>query len=253
MSGPRRPQPAGLAPLAAACACLLASGLPRLSGDEPMPPQDQEPPPQYEARRIEGWTVLVNERFLKDQPDLAARTLTLLQHQLYQVTRRVPAGPLKKLKTVRIWVEETSLVPCSTYHPNPEWLREHGLSPKKARCIELANARNFLEFTKEQPWMLLHELAHAYHHQFLEDGFENAEIKAAFQKAASSHLYDSVLRANGHCERAYATNNPMEYFAEASEAFFGSNDFYPFVRSELQRHDPDMADLLYKLWQVPRK
>ena len=26
----------------------------------------------------------------------------------------------------------------------------------------------------------------------------------------------------------------MEYFAEASEAFFGTNDFYPFVRAELR-------------------
>ena len=30
----------------------------------------------------------------------------------------------------------------------------------------------------------------------------------------------------------------MEYFAEASEAYFGTNDFFPFVRIELRRHDP---------------
>ena len=42
--------------------------------------------------------------------------------------------------------------------------------------------------------------------------------------------------------------NAMEYFAELTEAYFGVNDFYPFNRSELQRHDPEMAKLLSKVW-----
>jgi len=40
----------------------------------------------------------------------------------------------------------------------------------------------------------------------------------------------------------------MEYFAESTEAFFGANDFYPFVRAELQRHDPAMDRLLLRFW-----
>ena len=35
-----------------------------------------------------------------------------------------------------------------------------------------------------------------------------------------------------------------------TEAFFGTNDFYPFVRAELQQHDPLMYQLLKKLWKV---
>ena len=60
--------------------------------------------------------------------------------------------------------------------------------------------------------------------------------------------YDSVLRINGSDVKAYACSNPQEYFAEASEAFFGTNDFFPFVRAELKRHDPDAFELLGKLW-----
>ena len=47
----------------------------------------------------------------------------------------------------------------------------------------------------------------------------------------------------------------MEYFAESTEAFFGTNDFYPFVRAELKQHDPKMFDLLWKLWgaEPPKK
>jgi Mlc titration factor MtfA (ptsG expression regulator) len=66
-----------------------------------------------------------------------------------------------------------------------------------------------------------------------------------------ARLYDSVLRIGGEDDRAYAATDPTEYFAEASEAFFGTNDFYPFVRAELRRHDPGMYALLEKLWRRP--
>ena len=74
------------------------------------------------------------------------------------------------------------------YHPNPEWLSEHGVSPEKAKCIELANVSNFLKWSLEQPWMLLHELAHGYHHRFLDQGFENADVKAVFEQAMQKKL-----------------------------------------------------------------
>jgi hypothetical protein len=34
-------------------------------------------------------------------------------------------------------------------------------------------------------------------------------------------------------------------------AYFGTNDFYPFVRAELKQHDPEMHDLIENLWRVP--
>ena len=47
--------------------------------------------------------------------------------------------------------------------------------------------------------------------------------------------------------------NPMEYFAECSEAFFSTNDFFPFNKEELQKHDPEMFELLHKLWKCPEE
>jgi hypothetical protein len=44
----------------------------------------------------------------------------------------------------------------------------------------------------------------------------------------------------------------QEYFAEGSEAFFGRNDFQPFTREELERHDPELARLLQRLWNGER-
>ncbi len=202
----------------------------------------------YEVQRIEGWEVLVHQDLL-DDPALADQTLELLRHQLYEIGRRVPHAAVKRLQTIRIWVErEEPHHPCMAYHPDTGWLKTHDMNPEKARCVEIANARNFLSWTIDQPWMVLHELAHGYHHQFLDDGFHNAEVRDAFQHAIKSMIYDSVLRINGRDDLAYATTNPMEYFAEASEAFFGTNDFYPYVRSELRRHDPELFALLQSVW-----
>jgi Mlc titration factor MtfA (ptsG expression regulator) len=103
------------------------------------------------------------------------------------------------------------------------------------------------------PNFTLHELAHAFHDRFLPGGFENPEIKAAYNRAKASGAYDRVERWNGDgksktTERAYAMTNPMEYFAEITEAFFSRNDFYPFDREELRQHDPEMERLLRRLW-----
>jgi hypothetical protein len=208
-----------------------------------------DPTDRYKVQKIQGWTVLVNESFLETQPELAKQTRALLLKQLLQIVKRVPAEAAEKLRRIRIWVEEEEPHhPCMVYHPNVQWLTENGMNPDKAHCVEVANARNFLSWSKDQPWMVLHELAHGYHHQFLDQGFENAEIQTAFRRAMKAKRYQSVPRNNGKTEEAYAATNAKEYFAEASEAYFGTNDFYPFERAELKKHDPEMLRLLEKLW-----
>ena len=72
-------------------------------------------------------------------------------------------------------------------------------------------------------------------------------------RAKASKSYDKVERwfGNGRpntSEKAYAMASPMEYFAETTEAFFSRNDFFPFTRVELKNHDPEMEQLLGKLW-----
>ncbi len=207
------------------------------------------PTSQYESRDVKGWTVLINKEFLHDQPELAGKTLSLLDRQLEQIVDKVPDFAIAKLRLVRIWVEEREPHhPCMAYHPDPGWLRAHDMNPAKARCVEIANARKFLDWVRVQPWMVLHELAHAYHHQFLSEGFENPEIAAAYRAAKDAERYEKVRYHDGSEKRAYAMNNPMEYFAEASEAFFGKNDFYPFNRAELAKHDPGLEAILVKVW-----
>jgi hypothetical protein len=218
-------------------------------GDEPKDAK-YDPIEKYAEQKLEGWKVLVNKDLLAKEHDaLRGKVIKLLGSHLYNVTRVVPAPALGKLQKIPIWVERFERHhPCMCYHVSPGWLRSHDMNPLKAGAVEIANARNFLTWTHQQPWMVLHELAHGYHHQVL--GFDNAEVKACYDQAVAAKSYESVLHWDGRKVRHYALTNDKEYFAEATEAYFGTNDFYPFVRAELKKHDPRGYELLEKLWGV---
>ncbi|RYG25752.1 hypothetical protein EON82_05945 [bacterium] len=206
----------------------------------------------YDTIHIKGWTIKAEAALVRSAgwKSVAAE----LENQLYRVARVVPDGPLQKLRQVTIWVRRNDpSTACMAYHPGADWLKEHGTDPAMAKGVEIGNAANFVSWTYEQPWMLLHELAHAYHDRFLDKGFDNPEVKSAFEAGAASKKYEKVMHWNGGQERHYALNNPMEFFAEASEAYFGQNDFFPFVNAELRSFDPDTYTLLVRLWGPPQK
>ncbi len=205
------------------------------------------PTSDYRKRSIEGWTVYVNKKLLADQAELGARALRLLEIKLYEIRRVLPPAACRKLQDVLIWLGvDDGHAPCAEYHPSRDWLVEHGFNPDKAKSVEIGNAARFLEWSKDQPAMVLHELAHSYLDRVL--GSNHPGIKAAYESAVKSGIYKSVLRNNGKIEPAYALTDPQEYFAEASEAFFGTNDFYPFVRAELEKHDPRLYKVLLEVW-----
>jgi hypothetical protein len=200
---------------------------------------------RYVPRDVRGFRVHV-ERELQ-RGELGRDALELLDHHLFEIEREVPSTALAKLRAVPIWLsKDDDVALCACYHPSADWLREHGHDPAKARGVEIANAATFLEWTHEQPSMVLHELAHAYHDQVLTHG--HAGVRAAFERVRAAGTYESVLHANAQRLRHYALQNDQEFFAEASEAWFGTNDFYPFVRAELIDFDPETAQLMRSVW-----
>ncbi|MFC1715779.1 hypothetical protein ACFL6S_19075 [Candidatus Poribacteria bacterium] len=208
---------------------------------------EYEPTSNYEMQNIEGWTVYVNRRLLDEEKELGHDFLRLMRVKLYDINRLFPSSALKRLYDVAIWLEANNeKVTCACYHPSEQWLREHGFNPEKAKSVEIGNAANFIQWSLHQPMMVLHELAHGYHHQVL--GYDNPDIKVAYKQAVEARIYESVLRYDGEQAQAYALNNDQEYFAEQTEAYFGTNDFYPFVKAELMKHDPLMYETLRKLW-----
>jgi hypothetical protein len=94
--------------------------------------------------------------------------------------------------------------------------------------------------------VVLHELAHGYHDQVL--GFDEPRIRQAWDRFKESGKYDKVLHISGRTEKHYGLTTPMEFFAEMTESYFGTNDFYPFVRAELKKELPDVYQLLEDIW-----
>jgi len=200
---------------------------------------------------VHGWTVHLNDLLWADDPQATSAMLDLLAIQLDRVADAVPPKALRQLRKVPIWVNQLydGVRPTAEYHPNPGWLKNNDRDPAMAKAVEITNVATFPADDHRMPYLLLHELAHAYHDRVL--GFNQPKILAAYQKAKKSGTYDKVKRFTGKTTKiakAYAMADHKEYFAETTEALFGKNDFYPFTRDELQKHDPGMHLHLIELW-----
>ncbi len=212
---------------------------------------------ERETREISGWQVHIARKLLESEPEDTAKALEGLKKMLDEIVRVVPAPAVAEMKKVPLYFSPSYEKGRSgaEFHPDAGWLRNNGRDPVMAQAVEFSGVHDFEAEMRRMPNFALHELAHAYHFRSLPDGFGNAEIKAAYQRAKQAGLYDRVERTLGNgkpntFERAYGITNPMEYFAETTEAYFSRNDFFPFTREELVRHDPEMHELLEKLWGV---
>ena len=203
---------------------------------------------------IEGWTVQIDARLLSDENSaLGEAALKLMSADLLAISGVIPADRLEKLREVPIWIDLShGDLRQMQYHPSADWLREHGYSEQLARGVHIPRAALFtdVEHRRTQPWATLHELAHAYHDRVL--GFDEPRIAAAHERFRQAERYRSVLHVDGGRREHYGRTNPMEFFAELTESYFGTNDFYPFVRGELREDNPDVCVLLEEIWGVPR-
>lgn len=204
----------------------------------------------YRRQEACGFTLLWNpevDRHPREKDEVARE----MARQLEVICAVVPGDRLAVIRRSRIWVEWDATAGAAAHHPSKDWLSASGYNPEKAGDVEIGNARHFVEWSlKTQPWMVMHELAHAYHHATREAN--GPRIAAAFRAAMKAGLYDSVAHVDGRPPRkAYAANNPQEYFAELTEAYFGRNDFEPFDREGLRKHDPGGHDLMRQVWGEP--
>lgn len=203
-----------------------------------------------EVIEVEGWTVKLDPR-LSEGPQLVTReeAIKALANHLQRVTYIVPGERLEELRKLPIWLElENPVLDNMQYHPSRRWLASNGHSPDLVKHVHIPRAGMLTKPSQwaKHPYCILHELAHAYHDQVL--GFDHPEVIRAFEAAKSAGTYESVMAHTGNDVRHYGLNNHKEYFAEATEAYFGVNDFYPFVRAELKKHDPEMFSVLEQLW-----
>jgi len=242
--------------------CLVSFSVRTTSGGER--PRKRDRPPQKRrvfkkrfdpvVKEIEGWRVFVEPALLEGAwAEEGKRALTMLANHLQRIKILMLPDRLKKLQRIGIWIEHRHpRLGAMQYHPSKDWLVSHGYDPRLAKKVHITRAAELLSRRQmlKHPAVVLHELAHAYHDQFL--GFDNPEIIAAYRKAKAAGIYENVLIWTGKHGRHYGLTNPQEYFAEGTEAYLYRNDFYPFVRAELQEHDPTLHKLLEKIWGPAR-
>ncbi len=212
----------------------------------------REPEQFYDPveKQVDGWTVAVDPQLLSpENRETGEKAFEALANHLQRVKYIMPQNRLPQMQKLRIWIElDNAQLGAMQYHPNRGWLVDHGHDPRLVKHVHIPRARQLYDphMWAKHPYVVLHELAHAYHDQVL--SFDQPEIIAAYEDAKKKGNYENVLLYTGRKVRHYGITNHKEYFAEATEAYFGVNDFYPFVRAELKEHDPAMFSLMEKTW-----
>ena len=204
------------------------------------------------VKKLEGWTIKVDPKLLKNENnEFKGQVFTALANHLQRIKYILPAAKVKEMQKLPIWLDH-HYKPLSSmqYHPGATWLRANKHDPRLVKHVHIPRAKALLNRAQwaKHPYVILHELAHAYHDQVLSNGFENEEVLDAYNEAKEKGIYEKVLLYSGRTVKHYGLSNQMAYFAECTEAYLGVNEFYPFVRAELNEHDPRMFKLLKKIW-----
>jgi hypothetical protein len=199
---------------------------------------------------VEGWTIAVEPQLLeKKNKAVADKAFAALANHLQRVKFILPEAKVKELQRLPIRLElNNPRLGNMQYHPSVSWLRANRHDPALVKHVHIPRAKALYDrgMWAKHPYVVMHELAHAYHDQVL--SFDNKEIIAAYEAAKKAGIYEKVMLYTGSTVRHYGLNNHKEYFAESTEAYLGVNDFYPFVRAELKEHDPRMYKIMEKVW-----
>ena len=207
-------------------------------------------PPALVTQEVEGWSIVLGPDIrTEDRLDDRKKAITALANHLQRIKYIVPEDRLEKLLKLPIWLEwHNEKLSSMQYHPDRGWLLAHEHDPRLAKHVHIPRAADLTNPATwaKHPYVVLHELAHAYHDQVL--SFDDPEVIKVYDAAKEQKLYDEVLLYTGKRVKHYALTNHKEYFAETTEAYFGVNDFYPFVRAELKAHDPAGFTLMETVW-----
>ena len=226
----------------------LSTLLALLCSLSPLPcPAGEFPKPVIE--KVEGWTLEIDPALKKkENTKLLQEVRKAMANHLQRIVYILPAEKTKALRALPIRLDLNHKLTNMQYHPSKQWRAANGHDPSLEKRVHVPRARNLLDrgTWAKHPYVILHELAHAYHDQVL--GFDHPGVLSAYKRSEKEGLYERVLLFRGGKTRHYARTNHKEFFAEMTESYLGVNDFYPFVRAELKEHDPETFALMAKIW-----
>lgn len=203
----------------------------------------------FKPETIEGWTVFIDTDLSAAQPELTAQVRSEMGDNLHTMTTLLPARRIMELRRVPFFIWQGPQDGPGAYYANGNGVSESG-APAHGVVggVAIARPADLLEWLKNVPSGLLHELTHAYHNQVL--GLFDPAIKAAYQNAVDHHLYENVARYNGRIvARSYARANEKEYFALLTQAYYWRSSFYPFTNDQLKAYDPVGYETVRAAWE----
>ncbi|NQV29204.1 MAG: hypothetical protein HQ518_33030 [Rhodopirellula sp.] len=240
---------------------LLVSASPALAQEAPgknkaEKPDFRNPPRQYEDVTIDDRTFVVEAQLLKEDPQLARRSLVRLKKNIDLALEILPRHSHPFVAKQQFWM---------MYGPKAtSGGRDNGLayfrpgSPKfDAKRDERWNsvvvvydANNYVVLNDLWAFKaVLHELAHAY--QLEQWPEKEPHILSAYDNAMSQNLYRNVKNdKGGSFAAAYATQNQLEYFAETSCMFFARSNYQPYHRLEFKEYDPVGYEMIRRQWKI---
>lgn len=210
----------------------------------------------YMSFDVEGFTFMVNNSFITDYYSIASDLTQTLQ----KIKTFLPGTIVQQLQMHPIYIEGNSGAVIGKPYTRTG---ENGF-------IEINNTTEYLNQTKKyavQPYLLLNYMAKIYAASHLD---ESGKILLTNTFNANNSKYASVYRIIYNYDLAYypdaqevylqkqklssskqsspAFTDKENYFAELTEAYFATNDYYPFDYEELQRYDPNSFALMQTIW-----
>lgn len=190
-----------------------------------------------------GWTVVLERKLSDRYTTLSDQVMAQLERQLDRAAAALPRTAVAELRKVPIMISwDQGKGEAIRYN----WPDAKAADASRQGMLEIPRAAAFLQTAQTQPWLVMHQLAHAYHHRVL--GAESATLRNAWREAVKLGSYNQVKLANGKQGRSNAANSEREFFAELTRSFYGRSDYYPFVREELQQYDGPSARLIETAW-----
>lgn len=199
---------------------------------------------RYKDTNIRGWRVRFHGKLLESRI-LMRKLKDTLTEQLKRTSTRVPGNALNELRKIPIYL----------YHEKK--MDQEGLIAyydPQLKAVVFHDADKLSDLKDFKNAVVLHELAHGYHHQVL--GYSNLNVIDAYEHAKESGKYREVYNIyNNDKVQAYAMENHVEYFAELTETYFSKttgkfrNDYYPYIKSELKSYDPEGYRMIRAAWR----
>ncbi len=190
-----------------------------------------------------GWTVVLERKLSDRYTTLSDQVLAQLERQLDRAAAALPRPAVAELRKVQIIIHwDQGKGEAIRYN----WPDAKAADTSRDGMLEIPRAAAFLETAQTQPWLVMHQLAHAYHDRALKA--DNASVRSGYRDAMKVGSYAQVKLANGKQGRSNAATSEREFFAELTRSFYGKSDYYPFVREELQQYDGPSARLIETAW-----